>query len=122
MGDQIVTFNDVRSDEDEKGRQKYRARYAVALAPFDLGVTQETVFETYYDEVVGSYRARLTVTRTSGRDTNWVTTNRPFLEKLRKLLMRWRNLDPTQHTLHVERGRELFGLPQDEDESGEDME
>jgi hypothetical protein len=124
MGDQIVDFKEARTGNDEAGRRVYSLRYAVALAPFDLGVTQEVLFETYYDDVVGSHRARLSVTRMSGQDTNWATTNRPFLEKLRKLLMRWRNMDPTQHNLYSDRGRELFGEEPEtgSEDSGEDTE
>ena len=108
IGDQIVSLEDIEAGTDDSGRAAYRLKYAVALAPFDLGVTQSASFATRFDEIVDSYRVHMTIVRVSGQDTNWVTTNRPFLEKLRKLLIRWRNIDPTQHNWYVEQGKKLF--------------
>jgi len=108
MGDQIATLESLEAGRDADGRQTYSLKYGVALAPFDLGVTQGVFFTTRFDEVVKSYRVHLSITRLSGQDANWVTTNRPFLEKLRNLLIRWRNIDPTQHSWYVQQGKELF--------------
>ena len=108
IGDQIVSVEEVQSGPDDKGRTMYHLKYSVALAPFDLGVTQSVLFTTHFDEVLDSYRVHMDIERVSGQDTNWVTTNRPFLEKLRKLLIRWRNIDPTQHSWYVEEGKALF--------------
>ncbi|MFH1731927.1 MAG: ABC transporter permease, partial [Planctomycetota bacterium] len=108
IGDQIVSLEETAAGTDDQGRTTYRLRYSVALAPFDLGVTQSVSFTTHFDEVVDSYRVHMTINRVSGQDTNWVTTNRPFLEKLRKLLIGWRNIDPTQHNWYVEQGKKLF--------------
>ena len=109
IGDQVVSLEEVQTDQDDHGRTMYHLAYSVALAPFDLGVTQSVSFTTHFDEVVDSYRVHMTIERISGQDTNWVTTNKPFLEKLRKLLIGWRNVDPTQHSWYVEQSKELFG-------------
>jgi len=108
IGDQVVALEELSAGTDAKGRETFRMQYGVALAPYDLGVTQTVTFTTHFDEVVDSYRVHMTVDRISGQDTNWVTTNKPFLEKLRKLLIRWRNIDPTQHSWYIEQGRKLF--------------
>lgn len=109
LGDLVVTPLHHEQTSDENDRPVYNLEYSIALAPFDLGVTQTVVFRGAYDARVDSYRVDACITRTSGQDTNWVTTNQPFLERMRKFLIRWRNMDATQHGWHVERGQELFG-------------
>jgi|GEM_PF-712319 len=108
IGDQIASLQGIQTGTDGHGRTTYHLKYGIALAPFDLGVTQSVSFTTHFDDVVGSYRVYMTITRVSGQDMNWVTTNKPFMEKLRKLLIRWRNIDPTQHEWYVEQGNKLF--------------
>ena len=110
IGEMIATLEDQQVGEDEEGRPVYRLVYNIALAPFDLGVTQRVTFSARYDSVVQSYRIQMLIERLSGQDTNWATTNKPFMEALRKLLIRWRNLDSTQHRWYVDQGRSLFGL------------
>ena len=61
-----------------------------------------------YDAVVQSYRLHMTIDRVSGQDSNWVTTNRPFLERLRKYLMQWRSMSPEQHLVYVAQADALF--------------
>jgi hypothetical protein len=108
LGEQIAQLAEVVSGTDGQGRDTYRLRYHIALAPYDLGVTQRVEFSAAYDDVVQSYRVMMTITRVSGQDSNWVTTNRPFLERMRRHLLQWRNLDPTQHAAYRERAKEFF--------------
>jgi len=109
LGDIVATLQEKLVGRDDAGRHTYTLSYSIALAPFDLGVTQNVRFDARFDERVDSYRVNTEITRISGQDTNWVTTNEPFLEKLRKFLIRWRNMDGTQHGYHVEQGTKLFG-------------
>ena len=109
--DQVVTREGLGMQQDRQGYSDYRLDYSMALAPFDLGVTQRVAFRTDYDQRLESHRLHLTITRCSGQDTSWVTTNRPFLEGLRQLLLRWRNLDVTQRQWYVEQARQLFARP-----------
>lgn len=102
IGDLIATPTDYRREVDPAGRRAYVLDYHVALAPYDLGVTQHLRFRLGYDEKVQAYRLTMTIERISGQDTNWVTTNRPFLERMRKYLMRWRNLDMAQQHVYVQ--------------------
>lgn len=48
-----------------------------------------------------SYQIVMVSTRLSGQDTNWVTTNKPFLERLRTYLMHWRNLGLAQQNFYA---------------------
>ena len=108
LGDQIATLEKYESGVDDQQRPTYTLIYSVALAPFDLGVTQMVRFQASYEQIVQSYRVNMTINRSSGQDTNWVTTNKPFLEKLRTVLIRWRNLDPTQHAWYVQMAGRLY--------------
>ncbi len=94
--------------KDAKGRKIIGLKYNLALAPFDLGVTQDVVFLAAFDEVVNCYRIFLDIKRISGQDSNWVVTNKPFLEKLRKYLMYWRNLAPSERMVFVKRAEGLY--------------
>lgn len=93
---------------DAQGRPVYGLHYQVALPPYDLGVTQEVHFQAAYDPLLEAYRIHLAITRLSGQDTNWVTTNRPFLERLRIHLLQWRNLTAADHLAFARRGTETF--------------
>lgn len=108
IGEQIADHTGHSTGKDDQGRDTYQLSYSVALAPFDLGVTQAVKFEGAFDDKVDSYRVVMTINRVSGQDTNWVTTNKPFLERMRRLLLQWRNLDATQHGSYVERAKEFF--------------
>jgi hypothetical protein len=102
VGELIATFKKYNVQKDENGYDLYTTEYEIALAPYDLGVTQRMVFKLYYNTHVQAYRLELTILRISGQDTNWVTTNKPFLEKLRSFLMHWRNLDISEQKLYVD--------------------
>lgn len=107
-GNLIAALLEKQKTQDDQGRQGYELVYDLALAPFDLGVTQTVTFRAAYDETVQSYRVVMTVTRLSGQDTTWVTTNKPFLEKMRSYLINWRNLDATRHAFYVQQAQRLF--------------
>lgn len=108
IGDLIAEL--VRRDQgqDAQGRPTFDTEYQLALAPYDLGVTQRTLFHLAFDNRIEAYRLTMSIIRVSGQDTNWVTTNKPFLERLRKYLMHWRNLDASEHSVHVDTARQLF--------------
>jgi hypothetical protein len=109
LGDMIARPEERAAGKDAAGRAAYALRYHVALAPFDLGVTQTVSLRGGFDEPVGSYRVFMDVQRLSGQDTNWEMTNRPFLERLRQHMLRWRNLTAAEHALFVERAAKSFG-------------
>jgi hypothetical protein len=108
LGDIIASYQSCGMSTDEKGREVYSLVFTIALAPFDLGVTQTASCRAYYDDVVQSYRLEMKLDRISGQDRNWVTTNKPFLKKMRQLLLHWRNVDPTEQQWYGECGRRLI--------------
>ncbi|NLB56641.1 MAG: hypothetical protein GX811_12940, partial [Lentisphaerae bacterium] len=109
FGDLIAKELERSQTTDSEGRPVYLVKYHLTLAPFDLGVTQELDFTLAYNDAVQAYQLTMLTTRVSGQDTNWVTTNKPFLERMRKYLMRWRNLNTAQHMLYVKQAGQFFG-------------
>jgi hypothetical protein len=95
---------------DEDGTFTMRLTYDVALAPYDLGVTQMVHVTTTLNEKVGAYMVQAVTDRTSGQDGNWLATNEPFLNGIRKYLLHWRVLSREGQDAHLTSGLELFGL------------
>lgn len=108
VGEMIVHLESVNHEQDDQDRDIYEVTYNIALAPYDLGVTQLARFRMAYDDHVNCYRLTMHVEQLSGQDAHWATTNKPFLEKLRQHLMHWRNLTPESRSLYQEHGNELF--------------
>jgi len=107
VGDLIAVLEQRTHVIDADGREVITLQYNVALAPFDLGVTQRVTFTCAWDQRVQAHRLTLTSSRLSGQDTNWVTTNKPFLERLRTYLMHWRNLSPEQQAVYAQTGEKI---------------
>ncbi|MCA1808453.1 MAG: ABC transporter permease, partial [Lentisphaerae bacterium] len=75
IGDLIATPESHSRGKDEQGRDFYLLNYHLALAPYDLGVTQHLRFRLAFDDKVQSYRLAMRIERISGQDNNWITTN-----------------------------------------------
>ena len=108
FGDLIAVSESRDRDNDEEGRERFALHYHVALAPFDLGVTQRVIFRAAFDDRVQAYQLTMDVLRLSGQDTNWMTTNKPFLERLRTYLLHWRNLSAGEHGEYTIKGEAIF--------------
>ncbi|MHC4873050.1 MAG: ABC transporter permease [Planctomycetota bacterium] len=99
-----------RSSEVEDNKLVMTLKYNVALSPYDLGVTQNVIVSTIYNEAVGAFMVRAETERLSGMDTNWVATNQPFLNGIRKYLLHWRVLEEEGQQAHMENGFRMFDL------------
>jgi hypothetical protein len=64
----------------------------VALAPFDLGVTQNFALLSQPSEIEGIDEVRILIYRLSGAQGDWQRSNRVFINELRKQLLIWRSL------------------------------
>jgi len=64
----------------------------VALAPFDLGVTQNFALLSQPSEIEGIDEVRILIYRLSGAQGDWKRANRVFINDLRKQLLIWRSL------------------------------
>ncbi|MCE2447259.1 MAG: M28 family peptidase [Candidatus Latescibacteria bacterium] len=84
----------------------YRLSFALWLAPFDLGVSQEVVVEF----VPAGERARameVRLRRVSGERHYWQRLNLRLVEALRKQMLIWYALRETDRVQHVESARTL---------------
>ena len=115
LGDITAQFISLDETEDAQGRKVYQAKYEVAQAPFDVGVTQKVTVRAQHDKVVGSNRMHLVLERLTGQDMAWAANNRPFIARMRKLMLRWRNIDPNRQQWYVTCGELLFTQGPDAD-------
>jgi hypothetical protein len=104
----IAEFEGKSLTTDAEGRPVYTLTYLVALTPFDLGVTQRVRLVASYEARVKSYRLSMALEHVSGLHSNWVSLNRFFLERMRKFLMVWRNMEPSLYAWYSESGQKVF--------------
>jgi hypothetical protein len=77
----------------------------IALAPFDLGVTQDFDLESTPSEIKGIDEIVLNLIRRSGQPKDWIRLNKVMLNDLRKQFLLWRSLP--HETMEVYRARTL---------------
>jgi hypothetical protein len=77
----------------------------VALAPFDLGVTQAFSLRSAPSEIPGIDEVTIQLVRTSGQPRDWRRLNRVLLNDLRRQFLIWRSLP--QETMDLYRQRTL---------------
>lgn len=87
----------------------FKLSQMVWLAPFDLGVSQETILNTEpLQETPGVYRIRLHLLRKSGDIISWKRTNTRFVNHLRKQLLLWRTLTPDKRSDYIKTADEIM--------------
>jgi hypothetical protein len=80
----------------------------LALAPFDLGVSQSFSLRSTPSEIPGIDEVRVVLTRSSGQPKDWQRLNKVFLDDLRQQFLIWRSI-PRQ-TMELYRQRTLTAL------------
>lgn len=88
FGKFATTRADIRRDGD--GQLELTA--SLALAPFDLGVTEELSLRACPSEIQGIDEVLVTIHRLSGAEGDWVRGTRVFLKELRTQFLVWRTL------------------------------
>lgn len=83
-------------------------RSYLALAPFDLGVTQDFELRSIESEIPGIDEVKIRLERRSGQPRDWVRLNRVLLDDLRKQFLIWRSLP--HDTMEIYRQRTLEGM------------
>ena len=83
----------------------------LALAPFDLGVTQLFELRSAPSEIQGIDEVNIRLTRRSGQPKDWERLNRVLLDDLRTQFLLWRSLP--QETMEEYRRRTLVALNTD---------
>ncbi|NLX05287.1 MAG: hypothetical protein GXY33_09100 [Phycisphaerae bacterium] len=80
----------------------------VALAPFDLGVTQRFELSSAPSEIQGIDEVKIRLVRKSGQPKDWRRLNKVLLDDLRKQFLIWRSLP--HETMEMYRHRVLAEL------------
>ena len=97
---------DTRLVEDEDHGLGLEAR--LALAPFDLGVTQAFALRSRPSEIAGIDEVAIRLERVSGQPKDWQRLNKVLLDDLRRQFLIWRALP--QETMEMYRERTLVEL------------
>ncbi len=64
----------------------------LALAPFDLGVSQSFAMRSAPSEIPGIDEVRIRLVRKSGQPKDWQRLNKVFLDDLRRQFLIWRSI------------------------------
>jgi hypothetical protein len=83
----------------------YRLALRVWLAPFDMGVSQDTDIILLPSNEPGLYELQLRLVRQSGEIAAWQRVNRQFIGDLRKQLLVWRTVSREGQQEYILRGR-----------------
>ena len=97
-----LALNEINADPDT---QVYRLALRTWLAPFDMGVSQDTDIILLPAKEPGLYELQLRLARRSGEISAWKRVNREFMTELRKQLLVWRTVKPEQQQEYILRGR-----------------
>jgi len=84
--------SDVKLAREANGDLGLDAR--LALAPFDLGVSQTFVLRSTPSEIPGIDEVRVVLHRLSGQPKDWQRLNKVFLDDLRQQFLIWRSIPP----------------------------
>jgi len=106
----FATFGDIewkfeRDPLEERDTKTLIAN--VRLAPFDVGITQK-VMVIAESQRKRPYSLTLYLQRTTGLLSDWVNSNRPFIDNMRKQLLIWRTLKQTDKEKYIDLGLTLF--------------
>ena len=80
----------------------------LALAPFDLGVTEDFELRSAPSEIEGIDEVKIKITRKSGQPKDWQRLNKVLLDDLRRQFLIWRSL--AHETMEIYRRRTLEAI------------
>jgi len=67
----------------------------VRLAPYDMGIFQDVLIEARLTEEE-RYRLFIVIRKISGAQDAWIASNRTFIDALRKQMLLWRTIPPSE--------------------------
>jgi hypothetical protein len=86
----------------------------LALAPFDLGVTEDFFLQSEPSEIPGIDEVKIIITRRSGQTKDWSRLNKVLLNDLRKQFLLWRAVSPDAVEMYRQQTLIRLGeMPQD---------
>ncbi|MEM3647720.1 MAG: M28 family peptidase [Thermoproteota archaeon] len=99
------------SEQREGDKTIKRLSAKIRLAPFDLAIMED--FEIEAVTQMKRYNMTLRFVRTSGILKNWITSNKAFIDVMRKQFLIWRTLPPSEREYYIgEAGKKLRELSQ----------
>jgi hypothetical protein len=108
-GPMYLKLGDIASDPQT---EVYHIAMRTWLAPFDMGVSQDSDIVLLPSKEPGLYELQLRLERQSGEIAAWKRTNRGFISDLRKQLLLWRTIKPEDQKEYILRGRaHVSGVP-----------
>ena len=93
----------------------------LALAPFDLGVTQRFELRSEVSEIEGIEVVKIRITRLSGQPRDWQRLNKVLLDDLRRQFLIWRSLPHDTMEIYRQRTLEVMGGTASEEEAPMEM-
>jgi len=99
------------SEHREGDRVVKRLHSQIRLAPFDLAIVED--FDVEAVAQAKRYNITLYFVRKSGIVRNWITSNKAFIDVLRKQLLIWRTMPPSVREHYLQEGKKLRELFQE---------
>ncbi len=78
-----------------------RLSMKVALSPVEAGVQQSVELASLLDKSVKRHVFLVTLTRLSGSESLWVSSNYKFMDDMRKQLLMWSSLPPAERKRYI---------------------
>ncbi|MCM8822417.1 MAG: hypothetical protein NC831_06345 [Candidatus Omnitrophica bacterium] len=97
-------------DKTSPEKYTYIIETNIALAPFDLGVTQKIKIIMSPMGQYNFYTINLEITRESGESSDWKRLNRRFLDGIRKQFLVWRTVSIAIKKDYDKQGKTVLGL------------
>jgi ABC-type antimicrobial peptide transport system permease subunit len=76
----------------------------IRLAPFELGIIEDCLFVAQYKD--NQYSFIIHMTRREGYRPSWITSNKLFIDALRKQVLIWRIISPSERERYISKGYE----------------
>ncbi|MBS7635409.1 M28 family peptidase [Candidatus Bathyarchaeota archaeon] len=96
---------DCQSEITDKGDVIKRLIAHVRLAPYDLGIEQDACMIGVRKINSEIYTFELNLQRIRGYRDQWITSNMPFIDVIRKQWLMWRALPPSEREKYVKKAK-----------------
>jgi hypothetical protein len=82
-------------------------RALVFLPPYDVGVSNEVIFHTKFDEAAKKYFFNMLLRHKTGIYSAWVAAVPSFATEVRKQLLNWRGITDEDRNKYINLGEKL---------------
>lgn len=110
LGNFYTSETEFKVEKHSSEKHTYIINTSIALAPFDLGVTQKVKIIMSPLGQYNFYMIDLEITRESGESSDWKRLNRRFLDGIRKQFLVWRTVSKEIKKDYEKQGKVILGL------------